>query len=246
MQVTFQNVSLRVQEHEAHEWLLETALVAEGYGVTPDNIRKHKNNKPDELIEGKHFERVTNGYGVSELHWTKKGVVRLGFFIKSERAKQFRDWAEDLIVNKKPQTKEALWLDAMQSLSAEVETQRLQLDQAKHIIEKQAPKVELVDRAMETDSLVDIGQAAKLLSLPFGRNTLYNKLKEKGIFFKNKNEPKQLYVNNGCFELKERVITKPNGEEMVVLKVWVTQKGLLYLSRIFNTTKPVWVSNQVA
>ncbi|MDO4763858.1 MAG: hypothetical protein Q4A00_05700, partial [Flavobacteriaceae bacterium] len=26
------------------------------------------------------------------------GIVRLGFFIKSERAKLFRDWAEELII----------------------------------------------------------------------------------------------------------------------------------------------------
>lgn len=32
--------------------------------------------------------------------WTKRGIVRLGFFIKSERAKMFRDWAEDLVINK--------------------------------------------------------------------------------------------------------------------------------------------------
>lgn len=32
--------------------------------------------------------------------WTKKGVVRLGFFIKSARAKLFRDWAEELIIGK--------------------------------------------------------------------------------------------------------------------------------------------------
>ena len=30
--------------------------------------------------------------------WTKRGIVRLGFFIKSDRAKLFRDWAEDLVI----------------------------------------------------------------------------------------------------------------------------------------------------
>ena len=33
------------------------------------------------------------------IHWTKKGIVRLGFFIKSQQAKAFRDWAEDYIVD---------------------------------------------------------------------------------------------------------------------------------------------------
>lgn len=30
--------------------------------------------------------------------WTKKGVIALGFFVRSEKAKQFRRWAEDLII----------------------------------------------------------------------------------------------------------------------------------------------------
>lgn len=64
----------------------------------------------DELIEGKHFvTSVTKsnagcksgGYlQNTPTLWTKRGIVRLGFFIKSERAKMFRDWAEDLVVNK--------------------------------------------------------------------------------------------------------------------------------------------------
>lgn len=31
-------------------------------------------------------------------YWTKRGIVRLGFFIRSERAKRFRDMAEDLVL----------------------------------------------------------------------------------------------------------------------------------------------------
>lgn len=30
--------------------------------------------------------------------WTKRGIVRLGFFIRSEQAKLFRNWAEELII----------------------------------------------------------------------------------------------------------------------------------------------------
>ncbi len=45
------------------------------------------------------MEVETNGGKQRKLFWTKRGVIRLGFFIKSERAKKFRDWAEDLILN---------------------------------------------------------------------------------------------------------------------------------------------------
>jgi len=40
----------------------------------------------------------TLGGSQDQTLWTKRGIVRLGFFIKSERAKLFRDWAEDFIL----------------------------------------------------------------------------------------------------------------------------------------------------
>lgn len=92
--------SIEVNPHEDHEYTLSTALVAEGYQVSPVTIRRHLQNNADELVEGKHFYRIQNmnAGNRSELHWTKRGIIRLGFFIKSERAKEFRDKAEDLIL----------------------------------------------------------------------------------------------------------------------------------------------------
>ncbi len=44
-----------VRPDAAHKWILETALVAEGYRVIESVIRDHKRNHSDELIENKHF-----------------------------------------------------------------------------------------------------------------------------------------------------------------------------------------------
>ncbi len=115
------------------------------------------------------------------------------------------------------------WKDEQQRrLLAEKEAERLR------------PKAELMDRVMDTDELIDIGQVAKILGLPFGRNTLFKKLKELGIFFKNRNEPKQEYCNRGYFELKEKFIPRNNHEGFMVMKVLVTQKGLAFIAKLFN------------
>ena len=100
--ITFNNVELHLQEHSQHEFLISNKEVALGYGITANNLNKHKSEHSDELIEGKHWLRLevqTKGGKQKVIHWTKKGIVRLGFFIKSENAKKFRDWAEDYIVN---------------------------------------------------------------------------------------------------------------------------------------------------
>lgn len=96
------------------------------------------------------------------------------------------------------------------------------------------PKAELADRIIETPDLIDIGQVSKVLGLPYGRNTLFKELRERGIFFKSRNEPKQNYIDTGYFKLKEKLIERENNPGFVVLKVLVTQKGLLFLSKIFQ------------
>jgi hypothetical protein len=102
IETQFQSLTIQVRPDETHEWLMETKLVAEGYGVSESTIREHKRKKSDELIENKHFTSVsiTDARGLRRVNtfWTKRGVIRLGFFIKSERARLFRDWAEDLII----------------------------------------------------------------------------------------------------------------------------------------------------
>lgn len=111
------------------------------------------------------------------------------------------------------------------------------IKQLEHSVASLKPKAELMERVLDSDERIDIGQSAKILELPFGRNTLFKKLREMGIFFKNKNEPKQEYVQRGYFILKEKWIDYNNHDGFTVLKVLVTQKGLEFLANLFNVVK---------
>ena len=98
-----ENLIVKVEPNKKYEFLMTTAEVAKGFGVNAATLRGHKHEHRDELIEGKHFITSvgkTNAFGNQSIaiFWTKRGIVRLGFFIKSERAKLFRDWAEDLVI----------------------------------------------------------------------------------------------------------------------------------------------------
>ena len=126
-----------------------------------------------------------------------------------------------------PQTmSEALMLAANQHKVIE--------DQQK-ILKKQEVQIAFVEKVLDSDEKIDIGQCAKILELPFGRNTLFKELRDRGIFFKNRNEPKQYFVDRGYFQLKERWIERNNHDSFIVIKVLVTQKGLGYLSTLFNS-----------
>lgn len=97
--ITFQNIELHVVESTEHTFLLSSRDVAAGYGVTESVIRSHKTNQSDELIAGKHFIMTRTANNAAKIMWTKLGVITLGFFIKSEKAKEFRKWAANYVLH---------------------------------------------------------------------------------------------------------------------------------------------------
>ncbi len=102
-------ITVKVLPNPQHEYLMTTKEVANGYGVSEYAIRQNKVSLSNELIEGKHFVlavSIPHGDLPSALKcahnavlWTKRGIVRLGFAMRGERAKLFRDWAEELIIS---------------------------------------------------------------------------------------------------------------------------------------------------
>jgi anti-repressor protein len=114
--------------------------------------------------------------------------------------------------------------------------QAREIEKKDKIIAIQAPKADYATRVLADDSRsVDIGQAAKLLKLPFGRNTFFKKLREDGIFFKNRNEPMQEYIDAGYFTFHKIAIENKKHEIIkVVLKIYATSKGLYWLSKKYG------------
>lgn len=68
--------------------------VAQRYGVSVSNIKEHKRKHADEIVDGIHFVTEQNKFGVNEIKWTLRGIIKLGMFIHSNESKAFRIWAE--------------------------------------------------------------------------------------------------------------------------------------------------------
>lgn len=163
--VTFNNTELHLVEHSQHEFLLSNKEVALGYGINVATLRSHQSKNQDELIEGKHFIKLevqTNGGKQKVIHWTKIGVATLGFFIKSENAKEFRKWAANYITN--PHAKD----DEIENLK------KIILEQ--NTIIAQQPKQKLLPNDAEIKRLnkVIAKQESKIDNLI--RNTVENEL----------------------------------------------------------------------
>ena len=71
-----------------------TEYVAKRYGTSETNIRDHKREHADEIVEGIHFVVVKNDRNRPLTKWTLRGIIKLGMFIRSKEAKYFRLWAE--------------------------------------------------------------------------------------------------------------------------------------------------------
>lgn len=108
----------------------------------------------------------------------------------------------------------------------------------KHLEEKNAklkPKADFADAAFKAEGKVDIGQAAKILNLGFGRNTLFKKLREADVFFKDRNEPKQKYIDAGYFEMTLLPpIHRDSHPDILYQKVLCKPKGLAYINYLFG------------
>lgn len=124
--------------------------------------------------------------------------------------------------------------DLVISLATQLKHERTEKELLAKQNAKLQPKADFADAAFATDDKVDIGMAAKILKLGFGRNTLFQKLRQAGVFFSNRNEPKQRFVNAGYFEMKEKFIERDNHPGFVVTKTLVTQKGLAYINHLFG------------
>lgn len=167
---------------------------------------------------------------------------------RKQEAKQFRKWVTSEIlpsirktggylVTSENDTPEIIMARAILVAQETIKKKDEKLKQLEHRNSILEPKAELMDKVMDTDQKIDVGQAAKILQLPFGRNTLFQKLREKGVFFSNRNEPKQEYIKRGYFELKEKWIDRDNHDGFMVVKVLVTQKGLDFIAKLFEVVK---------
>jgi len=103
-----------------------------------------------------------------------------------------------------------------------------------------APKVAFHDAVTESSDVCQLAVAAQVAKLPFGRNTLFQKLRQMGVLISGTdrhNLPKQEYVTRGYFTVNERKIQRPDtGEPMITFTTYATQKGIAWIVDKFGGT----------
>lgn len=106
-------------------------------------------------------------------------------------------------------------------------------------IEEDTPKVIFAMAVTESKRSCLVAELAKIIcqnGMEIGQNRLFKWLRKKGYLGTKGeyyNQPMQRYVEAGLFEIKKRVITKPNGRTITVSTPMVTPAGQLHILNKF-------------
>jgi len=90
------------------------------------------------------------------------------------------------------------------------------------------PKIAFFDSVTNSKDAIDMKDAAKVLNIGIGRNTLFQRLRDLKILMEN-NTPYQTFIDRGYFRVIESRWTTPQGEVKISLKTVVYQRGLDFI-----------------
>nr|DAH62109.1 MAG TPA: repressor domain protein [Caudoviricetes sp.]DAY93115.1 MAG TPA: repressor domain protein [Caudoviricetes sp.] len=176
---------------------------------------------------------------------TEDGLYEVLFQSRKPIAKEFKKGVKEIlktirktggyIATKQDDTPEEIMARALIVAQETIKRKEERLKQLEEKNAKLKPKADFAETAFKAEGKVDIGQAAKILNLGFGRNTLFKKLKEVGVFFKDRNEPKQKYIDAGYFEMTLLPpIHRDSHPDILYQKVLCKPKGLAYINYLFG------------
>lgn len=169
----------------------------------------------------------------------ESGLYSLVLSSKLESAKRFKHWvtSEVLPTLRKtgsygmPQGKELLAL-------AVIEAQKT-IEEKNKEIERMRPKEVFADAVASSKDSILIGELAKLIcqnGYSVGQNRLFTWMRDNGYLMRqgaSRNIPKQRYVEQGLFEIKESSIANPDGSVRLIKTTKVTAKGQQYFIQKF-------------
>lgn len=164
----------------------------------------------------------------------ESGLYALIFGSKLDSAQRFKHWVTSEVLPairktgsyQAPQGKELLAL-------AVLEAQKTIEEQSK-AIERMKPKVIFANAVETSHTSILIGDLAKLLrqnGVDTGQKRLFEQLRNEGYLMKtgsSRNMPTQRYVADGLFQIKETVISNPDGSVRMTKTTKVTGKGQQY------------------
>ena len=164
-------------------------------------------------------------------------IYRLIVRSKLPQAEQFERWIFDEVIPQIRQTggyvpvaedddDEALLAKALLIAQKTIDKKNKLLEEKNKQLEEQKPLVQFANTIANSNSCIDIGKFAKLITdegIKMGRNNLFKWLRN-NKYLMSGNEPYQKYIDNGYFEIKEYIVNTNHGE-LTKITPLITGKG---------------------
>jgi phage antirepressor YoqD-like protein len=190
--------------------------------------------KTFQSTQGFHWRRDNRGY-ISEFHLNYQHTLTLasGYSVKLRKA--IIDRWHELEAKEEPKQFKlpSNYIEALESLVA-TEKARLALEST---VQELTPKAEFYDAVVASDDVCQLATAGQVLGLPFGRNTLFQRLRNRGTLISGgarHNLPKQAYISQGLFTVKESKYLDDEKQPHIRFTTCVTQKGMDWLRKEFK------------
>lgn len=200
-----------------------------GYQNGSRDINRHVHEEDRQNYQNGTFDSPRGMTIINE-----SGLYALIFGSKLESAVRFKHWVTSEVLPairktgsyQAPQGKELLAL-------AVLEAQKT-IDEQSKAIERMKSKVIFANAVETSHTSILIGELAKLLrqnGVDTGQKRLFEQLRNEGYLMKtgsSRNMPTQRYVADGLFQIKETVISNPDGSVRMTKTTKVTGKGQQY------------------
>lgn len=88
------------------------------------------------------------------------------------------------------------------------------------------------------DEKINIARIPKIIGLPYDTKTLMTILQQNKVFERGRFRPRQKYIDKGYFVLEERLFEPNNHNSFTINRIYVTERGLSFLTRLFCQPLP--------
>ena len=232
--------SIRAVERNNEPWFVgKDVAEALGYVKARNAIANHVSNddKKDAPIQGD-LGGTQNMTIINE-----SGLYALIFGSKLESAKEFKHWVTSEVLPSIRKTGgyiqgQETMTDSELMAKALMVAQR-QIEERNKQIEEMAPKALFAEAVSSSKTSILVGELAKLITqngYPIGQNRLFGWLRKNGYLMQtgsSRNLPKQRYVEQGLFEIKETTVLNADGSNRLTKTTKVTGKGQVYFVNKF-------------
>lgn len=204
----------------------------------------------------------THCKGVSEMDIPSKGgiqcmkiipegdIYRLIVRSKLPSAEKFEKWVFDEVIpsirtnggyiaGQETLSDEDLMAKAILVAQKKIKERDQIIEQQKQKIEADRPKTIFADAVSASHTSILIGDLAKLIcqnGYQIGQKRLFQWMRDNGYLMvsgSSRNMPKQKYVEQGLFEIKESNVQNPDGSARITRTTKVSGKGQLYFVNKF-------------